>query len=209
VPTFAIVDQVRHTAHGEFLDPVTDGVVQPILHLNGYKIANPTVLARIGDDELTSLLEGYGHTVYWVSGDDPAEMHQSMAATLDTVIEEITVIQRRARMDGHVTRPPWPMIVLRSPKGWTGPKVVDGLLIEGTWRSHQLPLAEVRTNPEHLAQLESWLWSYRPDELFDERAYDPAPFFPRRSSGVFSADSSTTASMPTRSARPLSTTRPG
>ena len=152
----------------KFLDPATDGVVLPILHLNGYKIANPTVLARIGDEELTSLLEGYGHTVHWVSGDDPAEMHQSMAATLDAAIEEITAMQRRARVDGDVTRPRWPMIVLRSPKGWTGPKTVDGLLIEGTWRSHQLPLAEVRTNPEHLAQLESWLRSYRPDELFDE-----------------------------------------
>jgi xylulose-5-phosphate/fructose-6-phosphate phosphoketolase len=152
----------------KFVNPATDGVVLPILHLNGYKIANPAVLARIGDEELTSLLEGYGHTVYWVSGDDPAEMHELMAATLDAAIEEITVIQRRARMDGEVTRPRWPMIVLRSPKGWTGPKFVDGLLTEGTWRSHQVPLGEVRTNPEHLAQLESWLRSYRPTELFDE-----------------------------------------
>jgi xylulose-5-phosphate/fructose-6-phosphate phosphoketolase len=152
----------------KFVNPATDGVVLPILHLNGYKIANPAVLARIGDDELTSLLEGYGHTVYWVSGDDPAEMHELMAATLDAAIEQITVIQRRARMDGEVTRPRWPMIVLRSPKGWTGPKFVDGLLTEGTWRSHQVPLSEVRTNPEHLAQLESWLHSYRPTELFDE-----------------------------------------
>ena len=152
----------------KFVNPATDGVVLPILHLNGYKIANPAVLARIGDEELTSLLEGYGHTVYWVSGDDPAEMHELMAATLDAAIEEITVIQRRARMDGEVTRPRWPMIVLRSPKGWTGPKFVDGLLTEGTWRSHQVPLGEVRTNPEHLAQLESWLRSYRPTELFEE-----------------------------------------
>jgi xylulose-5-phosphate/fructose-6-phosphate phosphoketolase len=152
----------------KFVNPATDGVVLPILHLNGYKIANPAVLARIGDDELTSLLEGYGHTVYWVSGDDPAEMHELMAATLDAVIEQITAIQRRARIDGEVTRPRWPMIVLRSPKGWTGPKFVDGLLTEGTWRSHQVPLGEVRTNPEHLAQLESWLRSYRPTELFDE-----------------------------------------
>ena len=152
----------------KFLNPVTDGAVLPILHLNGYKIANPTVLARIGDDELTSLLEGYGHEVHWVSGDDPAEMHQLMAATLDTVIERVTSIQRAAREQGVTERAPWPMIVLRSPKGWTGPKFVDGLPTEGTWRSHQVPLAEVRTNPDHLAALESWLRSYRPEELFDE-----------------------------------------
>ncbi len=151
----------------KFLDPATDGAVLPILHLNGYKIANPSVLARIPDAELTSLLEGYGHTVHWVSGDDPATMHQQMAATLDTVIDEITAIQRRAREDGDLARPAWPMIVLRSPKGWTGPKMVDGLPSEGTWRAHQVPLAEVRTNPEHLAQLEAWMRSYRPEELFD------------------------------------------
>jgi xylulose-5-phosphate/fructose-6-phosphate phosphoketolase len=138
------------------------------LHLNGYKIANPTVLARIPEEELTSLLEGYGHKVHWVSGDDPATMHQLMAATLDTVIGEITAIQRRAREGGDTTRPQWPMIVLKSPKGWTGPKTVDGLPTEGTWRSHQVPMAEVRTNPEHLALLESWLKSYRPEELFDD-----------------------------------------
>ena len=152
----------------KFLDPSTDGVVLPILHLNGYKIANPTVLARIPEEELTSLLEGYGHTVHWVEGDDPAEMHQLMAATLDTVITEITAIQKKAREGGDSTRPQWPMIVLKSPKGWTGPKTVDGLPTEGTWRSHQVPMAEVRTNPEHLALLETWLKSYRPDELFDE-----------------------------------------
>ena len=152
----------------KFLDAATDGAVLPILHLNGYKIANPTVLARIPEEELTSLLEGYGHKVHWVSGDDPATMHQLMAATLDTVIGEITSIQKRAREGGETTRPQWPMIVLKSPKGWTGPKTVDGLPTEGTWRSHQVPMAEVRTNPEHLALLESWLKSYRPEELFDD-----------------------------------------
>ncbi len=152
----------------KFLDPATDGAVLPILHLNGYKIANPTVLARIPEAELTSLLEGYGHTVHWVSGDDPATMHQLMAATLDTVIAEISAIQKRAREGGDTTRPRWPMIVFKSPKGWTGPKTVDGLQTEGTWRSHQVPMAEVRTNPDHLALLESWMKSYRPEELFDE-----------------------------------------
>ncbi|MGD0448212.1 MAG: phosphoketolase family protein [Candidatus Dormibacteria bacterium] len=152
----------------KFLDPVTDGAVLPILHLNGYKIANPTVLARIPETELTSLLEGYGHKVYWVSGDDPAKMHQLMAATLDTVIAEITSIQKHARETGDATRPAWPMIVFKSLKGWTGPKFVDGLPTEGTWRSHQVPMAEVKTNPDHLALLETWLKSYHPDQLFDE-----------------------------------------
>jgi xylulose-5-phosphate/fructose-6-phosphate phosphoketolase len=151
----------------KFLDPVGDGAVLPILHLNGYKIANPTVLARIGDVELTSLLEGYGHRVYWVDGHEPAAMHRRMAAVLDEVVEEIGRIQRAARVDGSTDRPRWPVIVLRTPKGWTGPKTVDGLPTEGTWRSHQVPLAEVRTNPEHLAELEAWLRSYRADELFD------------------------------------------
>jgi xylulose-5-phosphate/fructose-6-phosphate phosphoketolase len=153
----------------KFIDPVTDGAVLPILHLNGYKIANPTVLARIGDEELTSLMEGYGHEVYWVSGEDPAEMHQLMAATLEKVIERITAIQRSARESHDPTRPRWPMIVLRSPKGWTGPKEVDGLPTEGTWRSHQVPLAEVRTNPTHLRALEDWLLSYKPAQLFDQK----------------------------------------
>jgi xylulose-5-phosphate/fructose-6-phosphate phosphoketolase len=152
----------------KFLDPVTDGAVLPILHLNGYKIANPTVLARIPEEELTSLLEGYGHKVHWVSGDDPTKMHQLMAETLDTVIAEITSIQKHARETGDTTRPAWPMIVFKSPKGWTGPKFVDGLPTEGTWRSHQVPLAEVKTNPDHLAMLETWLKSYHPDQLFDE-----------------------------------------
>ena len=153
----------------KFLNPVADGAVLPILHLNGYKIANPTVLARIGDDELTSLLEGYGYEVHWVSGDDPAKMHQLMAATMDRVVERIGSIQRSARENGDPSRPRWPMIVLRSPKGWTGPKMVDGLPTEGTWRSHQVPLTEVHSNPAHREQLESWLRSYRPEELFDEK----------------------------------------
>jgi xylulose-5-phosphate/fructose-6-phosphate phosphoketolase len=152
----------------KFLNPANDGVVLPILHLNGYKIANPAVLARVDDAELTALLEGYGHKVLWVSGDEPAEMHQLMAATLDRVLGRITEIQHVARAGGDTNRPRWPMIVLKTPKGWTGPKTVDGLSTEGTWRSHQVPLAEVRTNPEHLAQLETWMRSYRPEELFDQ-----------------------------------------
>jgi xylulose-5-phosphate/fructose-6-phosphate phosphoketolase len=151
----------------KFLDPVRDGVVLPILHLNGYKIANPTVLARIPEDELRALMEGYGHHPYFVSGDDPAVMHQQMAATLDAVVAEIGEIQRAARSGGATERPRWPIIVLRSPKGWTGPKEVDGLPSENSWRSHQVPFGEVRTNPGHLALLEKWLRSYRPEELFD------------------------------------------
>jgi xylulose-5-phosphate/fructose-6-phosphate phosphoketolase len=152
----------------KFLDPVTDGAVLPILHLNGYKIANPTVLARIGDDELTSLLEGYGHSVHWVDGDDPTAMHERMADVLDAVVGEIASIQHVARSAGNPERPQWPMIVLRTPKGWTGPKEVDGLKTEGTWRSHQVPLADTRNNKQHLAQLRDWLQSYRPEELFDD-----------------------------------------
>ncbi len=154
----------------KFLDPVRDGAVLPILHLNGYKIANPTVLARIPDGELRALFEGYGHTVHVVEGDDPALVHQSMARTLDTCLDEIAAIQRTARADRAepaAPRPRWPMIVLRTPKGWTGPRTVDGLPSEGTWRAHQVPLTEVRTNAAHRAQLEAWLRSYRPDELFD------------------------------------------
>src|SRR5581483_365235 len=152
----------------KFLNPVTDGAVLPILHLNGYKIANPTVLARIGDDELTSMLEGCGHTVHWVDSGDPEEAHRRMAGVLEVALEEIAAAQRAARLEGTVERPRWPMIVLRTPKGWTGPKFVDGLPTEGTWRSHQVPLAETRTNPEHLAQLEAWMRRYKPEELFDE-----------------------------------------
>jgi len=153
----------------KFLDPVGDGAVLPILHLNGYKIASPAVLARIGDEELTALLEGYGHTVHWVDGHDPVLMHERMAEVLDRAVMEILSFQRSARVQGHRARPRWPMIVLRTPKGWTGPKIVDGLPSEGTWRAHQVPIAEVRTNPAHLAQLEEWLRSYRPEELFDEQ----------------------------------------
>ena len=152
----------------KFLDPQRDGAVLPILHLNGYKIAGPTILARIPESELRALLEGYGYAPRFVEGDDPATMHQLMAATLDEVTAEIEAIQRRARVEGVTDRPRWPMIVLRTPKGWTGPKIVDGLPAEGSWRSHQVPLAEVRTNHAHLAQLEEWLRSYRPEELFDE-----------------------------------------
>jgi xylulose-5-phosphate/fructose-6-phosphate phosphoketolase len=151
----------------KFLNPASDGAVLPILHLNGYKIANPTVLARISHPELDSLLRGYGYTPYFVEGDDPATMHRLMAETLDRVLDEIRAIQSQARAGSRGERPRWPMIVLRSPKGWTGPKEVDGLPTEGTWRSHQVPLAELASNPEHLAQLEQWLRSYRPAELFD------------------------------------------
>jgi xylulose-5-phosphate/fructose-6-phosphate phosphoketolase len=152
----------------KFLNPARDGAVLPVLHLNGYKIAGPTVLARIPHDELRALLEGYGYAPRFVEGDDPAVMHQVMAATLDDALGEIAAIQGRARSDGELGRPAWPMIVLRTPKGWTGPKYVDGLPAEGTFRSHQVPLSEVRTNPEHLRQLDEWLRSYRAEELFDE-----------------------------------------
>jgi xylulose-5-phosphate/fructose-6-phosphate phosphoketolase len=151
----------------KFLDPAGDGAVLPILHLNGYKIANPTVLARIPARELRALLEGYGHHPYFIEGDDPEDMHQRMAAVLDEVVEEIQAIQQAAREGRDAARPRWPMLVLRTPKGWTGPKEVDGRLVEGTWRSHQVPIAEVRSNPRHLAQLETWMRSYRPEELFD------------------------------------------
>jgi xylulose-5-phosphate/fructose-6-phosphate phosphoketolase len=153
----------------KFLNPATDGAVLPILHLNGYKIANPTVLARIPEEELAALMEGYGYEPYFVSGDDPQELHQVMAGTLDRVMARIREIQAAARAGGSVERPQWPMIVLRTPKGWTGPKEVDGKPVEGTFRSHQVPLAEVRTNPGHLALLEAWMRSYEPGELFDER----------------------------------------
>ena len=151
----------------KFLDPATDGAVLPVLHLNGYKIANPAVLARLADGELTALLEGYGYRVHTVAGDEPEPVHRQLAATLDEVVEEIQFIQRRAREDGDLTRPRWPVIVLATPKGWTGPKTVDGVPVEGTFRAHQVPVADVRTNPAHLALLEEWLRSYRPDELFD------------------------------------------
>ena len=151
----------------KFLDPITDGAVLPILHLNGYKISNPTVLARIEHEELEQLLRGYGWTPYFVEGDEPEEMHQLMAGTLDRAIEEILRIQGNARRSNDPTRPRWPMIVLQSPKGWTGPRVVDGLQNEGTFRSHQVPLLVDAEHPEHLRQLESWMRSYRAEELFD------------------------------------------
>ncbi|MFN8628903.1 MAG: phosphoketolase family protein [Chloroflexota bacterium] len=152
----------------KLLNPAHDGAVLPILHLNGYKIANPTILARIPREELAALMEGYGHTPYFVEGDDPAQVHQQLAATMDTVIAEITRIQKAAREEGVTERPRWPMIVLRTPKGWTGPKELEGKPVEGNWRSHQVPFGEVRTNAQHRAWLEDWLRSYKADELFDE-----------------------------------------
>jgi xylulose-5-phosphate/fructose-6-phosphate phosphoketolase len=152
----------------KFINPIRDGAVLPILHLNGYKINNPTLLSRITHEELESLFIGYGYTPYFVEGSDPDSMHQAMAATLDHCVEEIHKIQETARSTGKVTRPRWPMIVLRSPKGWTGPDYVDGKKVEGFWRSHQVPLAGVKDNPAHFAQLEAWIRSYKPEELFDE-----------------------------------------
>ena len=155
--------------HGnKFLNPASDGTVLPILHLNGYKIANPTILARIDHEELESLFIGYGYQPWFVEGSDPEAMHQKMAATLDEVTGRIREIQQAARADGVTKRPRWPMIILRSPKGWTGPKEVDGKKTEGYWRSHQVPFGELATRPEHLQLLEQWMRSYRPEELFDE-----------------------------------------
>jgi xylulose-5-phosphate/fructose-6-phosphate phosphoketolase len=151
----------------KFLHPVRDGAVLPILHLNGYKINNPSILSRISHDELESLFRGYGWTPYFVEGDDPNRMHQTMAATMERCVLQIREIQAQARNGGMVTRARWPMIVLRSPKGWTGPKEVDGHKVEGFWRAHQVPLSGLHGNPAHLQQLESWLRSYRPEELFD------------------------------------------
>jgi xylulose-5-phosphate/fructose-6-phosphate phosphoketolase len=153
----------------KFLDAASDGAVLPILHLNGYKIANPTVLARISREELDQLLRGYGWTPHYVEGHEPAAMHQAMARALDTVIEDIGRIQALARSNPAAERPRWPMIVLASPKGWTGPKAIDGVPNEGTFHAHQVPLTDPRQNPEHLQQLATWLSSYRPQELFDER----------------------------------------
>jgi len=152
----------------KFLNPATDGAVLPILHLNGYKIANPTLLARIGRDELDQLLRGYGHTPYFVEGDEPRAMHQLMAATLDAVVSDLRLIQAEARTGKQVERPRWPMIVLVTPKGWTGPKEVDGKIVEGYWRSHQVPMGEMHDNPAHVRLLEEWMKSYRPEELFDQ-----------------------------------------
>jgi xylulose-5-phosphate/fructose-6-phosphate phosphoketolase len=151
----------------KFVNPERDGAVLPILHLNGYKIANPTVLGRLSDDELVSLFGGYGYKPHFVEGDEPEAMHQLMAATLDKIVEEIHTIQQQARQQKSTVLPRWPMIVLRSPKGWTGPKFVDGKPVEGTWRAHQVPVADLE-NPEHLRILEDWMRSYRPEELFEE-----------------------------------------
>src|SRR5215469_9871401 len=149
----------------KFLNPAHDGAVLPILHLNGYKIAGPTVLARIHREELIDLFTGYGYKPYFVEGDDPPVMHQLMAATMDKVLAEIQEIQREARENPDVQRPQWPIIILRTPKGWTGPKIVDGLQIEGTFRAHQVPVTDLE-NPEHLKILEQWMLSYKPEELF-------------------------------------------
>ena len=152
----------------KFLNPIRDGAVLPVLHLNGYKINNPTLLSRISQEELDNLFKGYGWQPYFVEGSDPIEMHGKMAAAMEACVLEIKRIQEEARGTGQAVRPRWPMIVLRSPKGWTGPKEVDGHKIEGFWRAHQVPLSGVRENPAHLAQLDAWLRSYKPDELFDE-----------------------------------------
>src|SRR6478736_483904 len=151
----------------KFLNPARDGAVLPVLHLNGYKIANPTILSRISHEELESLFVGYGYKPYFVEGDDPPLMHQLMAATLDKVIAEIKSIQSEARKNPDATRPQWPVIILSSPKGWTGPKMVDGLQIEGTFRSHQVPVTDL-DKPGHLKILEQWMLSYKPEELFDK-----------------------------------------
>jgi xylulose-5-phosphate/fructose-6-phosphate phosphoketolase len=152
----------------KFLNPVYDGAVLPILHLNGYKIANPTLLSRLENEELQKLLEGYGYKVYFVEGSDPTYMHRHMADTLDDIIKEIKLIQNEARIGGFTHRPKWPMIVLRTPKGWTGPKIVDDKPVEGSFRSHQVPLSELASNPAHLKMLEEWMKSYKPETLFDE-----------------------------------------
>ncbi|MCC8395780.1 phosphoketolase family protein [Paraburkholderia sp. MMS20-SJTR3] len=173
----------------KFINPARDGTVLPILNLNGYKIANPTILSRISHRELKALFEGYGYTPHFVEGSDPAQLHQKMAATLDTVLAEIRAIHECARAaDATPERPLWPMIVLRTPKGWTGPKEINGHKVEGTWRSHQVPFSDVRGNPANLALLESWLRSYKPAELFDENGRllaalrELAPRGPRRMS---------------------------
>jgi xylulose-5-phosphate/fructose-6-phosphate phosphoketolase len=173
----------------KFLNPIRDGAVLPILHLNGYKIANPTLLSRISPAELDNLFRGYGWIPYFVEGSDPEQMHQKMSAALESCIEEIRTIQNRARSSGSPARPRWPMIILRSPKGWTGPKKVDGHFVENFWRAHQVPVADVQSNPKHLQIVEDWMKSYRPQELFDEsgslvpRLRTLAPLGERRMSG--------------------------
>jgi xylulose-5-phosphate/fructose-6-phosphate phosphoketolase len=152
----------------KFLNPITDGAVLPVLHLNGYKINNPTVLARISEEELMALFRGYGWEPYVVEGSDPETMHQAMAGTLEHCVKEIRKFQKQARDSGKVFRPRWPMIILRSPKGWTAPKKVDGHHLEGFWRAHQVPLTKVLTDPEQLKQLEDWMRAYKPEELFKD-----------------------------------------
>jgi len=170
----------------KFLNPIRDGAVLPVLHLNGYKIANPTILARIPHEELESLLIGYGHQPHFVEGDNPSAMHQKMASTLEQCILEIRFLQQHARSTGDPTRPRWPMIVLRSPKGWTGPKEVDGHKVEGSWRAHQVPVSDPATNKKHLKLVEAWMRSYKPEELFDasgtliSELQELAPSGPRR-----------------------------
>src|SRR5450755_2061744 len=152
----------------KFLNPKTDGAVLPILHLNGYKIANPTILARMPQAELEDLFRGYGYEPFTVAGDDPMIVHQEMAATLDTIMDRIAAIQKSAREDNNTERPRWPLLIMRTPKGWTGPKEVDGKPVENTWRSHQVPFSEMREKPEHVHLLSEWMKSYKPEELFDE-----------------------------------------
>src|SRR5438309_2275660 len=159
----------------KFLNPIRDGAVLPVLHLNGYKIANPTVLGRLSNKELTQLFNGYGYGVHFVEGQEPELMHQLMAATLDTVIEEIQAVQNTARKGRQDGVPIWPVVILRTPKGWTGPKVVDGKPAEGSWRSHQVPLSDLASKPEHLKMLEQWMKSYGPEELFDAEGKLIAP----------------------------------
>ena len=153
----------------KFLNPATDGAVLPILHLNGYKIANPTILARIPHSELEDLMRGYGYEPFTIAGDDPATMHQQAAAVFDAIFDRIAEIQKAARENGSTERPTWPMLIMRTPKGWTGPKEVDGKPVENTWRAHQVPFSELREKPDHLRLLESWMQSYKPHELFDEK----------------------------------------
>ena len=153
----------------KFLNPATDGAVLPILHLNGYKIANPTILARIPHAELEELMRGYGYEPFTLEGNDPETMHQQMAVLLDTMLDRIKAIQKAAREEGKTERPAWPMLILKTPKGWTGPKFVDGKPVEGTWRAHQVPFSEIFEKPDHLSLLDEWMRSYKPEELFDEK----------------------------------------
>ena len=152
----------------KFVNPITDGAVLPVLHLNGYKINNPTLLARISHEELEALFVGYGYTPYFVEGSEPQSMHQAMAATLEHCVLEIRKFQDEARTTGKAFRPRWPMVILRSPKGWTAPRQVDGHYLEGFWRAHQIPITDIASNPSHLKLLETWMRSYKPEELFDD-----------------------------------------